>query len=205
MSDDTRDLLQRWHGGDRAAIDALVARDLPWIRGYVQQRLGPLLRARGDTMDYVQDAVIAVLEYSPRFLTDNRARFRALLARIVENHLRDAHDHHMAACRALARERPVPSDSALDLDRPQRPVTQPDSRAHSNEQQAWVRLALELLDVEDRQVLLLRQWQELEFVAIGERMGLSEDAARMRFQRALPKLAKKLDQLRAGHAEPDSR
>lgn len=201
--DDTRVLLQRWHGGDREAIHVLVARDLPWIHDYVQARLGPLLRARGETMDYVQDAVIAVLSYSPRFVTADRARFRGLVARILENHLRDAHDHHMAACRALVRERPLPSDSALDLDRPQRPVTQPDARADANEQQAWVRLALELLEVEDRQVLLLRQWQDLEFAAIGERMGLSEDAARMRFQRALPKLAKKLDELRAGGGEPD--
>jgi RNA polymerase sigma-70 factor (ECF subfamily) len=197
-SDDTRVLLQRWHAGDRQAIEALVARDLEWIRGHVRARLGPLLRARGETMDYVQDAVMNVLHYTPRFVTDNRRHFRALLARILENHLRDAHDHHAAAMRTPARERPVPSDSVLDIDMPQRTVTQPGAAAERHEEEAWVRLALELLDPEDRQVLLLRQWQELEFAAIGERMGSSEDAARMRFQRALPKLAKKLEQLRAG-------
>ena len=66
-----------------------------------------------------------------------------------------------------------------------------------------MRLALELLEPEDRQVLLLRQWQELEFAAVGARMGLSEDAARMRFQRALPKLAKKLEALRSGRGLGD--
>ncbi|HEX5052392.1 MAG TPA: sigma-70 family RNA polymerase sigma factor [Planctomycetota bacterium] len=195
---DTRLLLQRWHAGDRAAIDVLVARDLPWIRAYVHARLGPLLRARGETMDYVQSAIIGVLQYAPRFVTDDRRRFRALVARILENHLRDAHDHHAAACRAPAREQPLPSDSVLDLDLPQRSTAQPGSVAERNEQEAWVRLALELLEPEDRQVLLLRQWQELEFAAIGARMGLSEDASRMRFQRALPKLAHKLEQLRTG-------
>jgi DNA-directed RNA polymerase specialized sigma24 family protein len=34
-------------------------------------------------------------------------------------------------------------------------------------------------------------------------MGLSEDAARMRFQRALPKLAKKLEALRSGRGLGD--
>jgi RNA polymerase sigma-70 factor (ECF subfamily) len=200
-NDDTRTLLQRWHTGDRAAIEALVARDLQWITTFVRSRLGPLLRARGETMDYVQDAVIEVLAYTPRFVTDDRARFRGLLARIVENHLRDAHDHHQAGRRTPARERPLPDDSVLDLDAPRRTITEPGSRAARNEREAWVRLALELLPGEDRQVLLLRQWQELEFAAIGERMGLSEDAARMRFQRALPKLARKLEELRAGRGD----
>jgi RNA polymerase sigma-70 factor, ECF subfamily len=196
--DETRLLLQRWHAGDRKAIDALLARDLPWIHDHVHARLGPLLRARGETMDYVQAAVLEVLAYTPRFVTENRRHFRALLARIVENHLRDAHDHHNAARRTPARERPLPSDSVLDLDRPQRSVTQPADAAARGETEAWVRLALELLEPEDRQVLVLRQWQQLEFAAIGENMGLSEDAARMRFQRALPKLARQLERLRSG-------
>lgn len=196
--DDTRILLQQWHAGDRAAIDALVARDLPWIRDYVRARVGPLLRARGETMDYVQDAVIDVLAYVPRFLTDDRRRFRALVARIVENHLRDAHDHHAAQKRAPALERELPPDSVLDLDGPRKPVTQPDSAAARSEEKAWLRLALELLEPESRQIVMMRQWHELEFAEIGRRMGLSEDAARMRFQRALPKLAKKLEALRRG-------
>lgn len=193
---DTRILLQRWHAGERAAIDALLARDLPWIRDFVHQRLGALLRGRGETMDYVHDALVEVLAYVPRFVTGDRANFRALLARMLENHLRDAHDHHAAQKRTPLRERPVPSDSVLDLDGPQRSVTQPGTAAAANEQAAWVRLALELLDREDRQVLLLREWHGLEFAAIAERMGLQENAARMRFQRALPKLARKLEELR---------
>ena len=63
------------------------------------------------------------------------------------------------------------------------------------------RLDPELLEPEDRQVVMLRQWHEFEFAEIGQRMGLSEDAARMRFQRALPKLARKLEGLRRGELE----
>lgn len=196
--DETRVLLQRWHAGDRAAIDVLVARDLGWIREFVRGRLGPLLRARGETMDYVQDAIVDVLRYVPPFVTSDRARFRALLARILENHLRDAHDHHAAARRAPERERPLPSESVLDLDGGRRPATAPGSAAERSEERAWVRLALELLEPEDREVILLRQWHELEFGAIAQRLGVSEDGARMRFHRALPRLAQKLERLRRG-------
>lgn len=197
-NDDTRVLLQRWHAGDRAAIEALLARDLDWIRDFVRSRLGPVLRARAETMDYVQDAIFDVLDYVPRFVTSDRGRFRALIARIIENQLRDAHDHHAAARRSVKREKPLPSDSLLDLDAPQRGVTQPGAAVEQRDREAWVRLALELLDPQDREVILLRQWQELEFAAIGERMGLSADGARMRFHRALPKLARQLERLRAG-------
>ena len=99
MADDAAEtvtLLQRWHAGDRAALDTLLARDMPWIREHVERRLGQLLRAKGEADDYVQDAVIEVLRYGPRFLIADRERFRGLLARIVENTLRDQHDWYTA-------------------------------------------------------------------------------------------------------------
>ena len=58
-AEETRLLLQRWHQGDRDAVDLLIRRDLPWIRDFVSARLGPLLRARGETQDYLQDATPA--------------------------------------------------------------------------------------------------------------------------------------------------
>lgn len=197
-AEDTRVLLQRWHRGDRAAVEALIHRDLPWIRDFVSARLGPLLRARAETQDYLQDAMLEVLTWCPRFLTDDRQRFRALLAKIIENRLRDAHDHHGAAKRSPAVERALPDDSVLDLDAPRRDAPRPDVDAERHERDAWVRLAIELLDPEDRRVVLLRQWQELEFEAIGQQLGISADAARFRFQRALPRLLQRLVELR-GH------
>jgi RNA polymerase sigma-70 factor (ECF subfamily) len=196
--DDTRALLHRWHAGERAALEQLLAEHIGWIHAQVEARLGPLLRARGETVDYVQNALVAALQYTPRFVTADRQQFRALLARIVENHLRDAHDHHRAVRRSPARERPPPTDSVLELDRPQLSTAGPPTAAGANEGAAWVRLALELLEPPDREVVLLRQWHGLEFAAIGERLGVTEDAARMRFQRALPKLAAEVVRLRSG-------
>ncbi len=192
----TVELLHRWHAGDRGALDTLIERDLPWIRNYVASRLGPLLRARGETQDYVQEAMIEVLRYGPRFVMADKARFRSLLARIIENMLRDKHDWYTAKRRAIQKERPIPSDSILDLDRPRQSVTRPSQAAGRRERESWVRLALEFLDPDDRKVILLRQWDGLSFAEIGERIGLSEDAARMRLKRALPKLAKQVEQLR---------
>src|SRR5262245_11241046 len=145
-------LLRRWHAGDEDAVRELLERHLPWIRAHVQRRLGPALRRAGETGDYVQEALLEFLRYGPRFVVSEDHRLRGLLARIVENVLRDEHDRYAARRRARARERPLPSDSVLDLDAACDPVTRPSEVAERREWEAWVRLALELLDPEDREV-----------------------------------------------------
>ncbi|MFO1078798.1 MAG: sigma-70 family RNA polymerase sigma factor [Planctomycetota bacterium] len=198
--DHTVELLRQWHGGDRGALELLLQRDLPWIRDHVSRRLGDQLRRRGDTQDFLHDAVIEVLNYSPRFQAVSRDQFRRLLAQIVENMLRDQRDYFARKRRDLAREQALPADSVLQLDPRVRSVTRPSQAAERQEEAAWLRLALELLDPEDREVILLRQWENLEWAEIGARVGISEDGARMRFQRALPRLSKKVEALRRGDA-----
>lgn len=208
MADDAAEtvtLLQRWHAGDRAALDTLLARDMPWIREHVERRLGQLLRAKGEADDYVQDAVIEVLRYGPRFLIADRERFRGLLARIVENTLRDQHDWYTAKRREIGRERPLPDGSVLALDGAARSVTRPSEHAVRNERESWVRLALELLAPEDRKVILLRQWDKRTFEEIAVEFGCTPDAARMRFNRALPRLAEKVAELRGSPSSGDAR
>ena len=198
--DQTLALLQRWHGGDRAALEQLLQRDLGWIRDQVSRRLGELLRRRGDTQDFLHEAVVEVLHYTPRFLVSSQEQFRRLVTQIIENMLRDQRDYYARKRRDLARERALPDDSALQLDPRARSVTRPSEAAVRNEEAAWLRLALELLDPEDRDVILLRQFDELPWSEVGARLGLSEDGARMRFNRALPRLSAKVEALRRGES-----
>jgi RNA polymerase sigma-70 factor (ECF subfamily) len=195
---DTTVLLKRWNSGDEAALQELLQQHLPWIRAHVEHRLGDFLRAKEDSGDIVQDALVEFLRYGPRFEVSNEAHLRFLLGRIAENVLRDRHDFFTRRRRQAAREQPIPDDSVLALDPGAREVTQPDAALERKQWQAWVRLALELMDPEDREVIVLRQWDNLEFAQIGERLGLGADAVRMRFQRALPKLAQKIQMLQRG-------
>lgn len=195
----TVDLLQRWHGGDAKALADLIERDLPWIKEHVSKRLGPLLRRANETQDIVQDAVVEVMRYGPRFLLQNHAHFRALIAKIVENELRMEHERLTAKKRDLRKERHLPSAvSAISLDPDLKAPTRPDEAAEKNEMQTWMRLALEFLDPEDRRVILLHEWEGQTFADIGKELGIGENGARMKFNRALPKLAKKVTALRAG-------
>lgn len=202
MKTDTVYLLERWHAGDRESLDRLLERHLPWIRDRVHHRLGDLLRRRGETGDYVQEAMVEVLNYTPRFRVSNEAQFRALLARIIENTLRDQHEWYTARRRDIARDRPFKPDTVLDLDGDlERTPKTPSNVVDQEEREAWVRLGIELLEPRDREVIVLRQWESLSFPEIGTRLGLDRSAAHKRFSRAIERLGKIVWAMRQGHVD----
>lgn len=73
--------------------------------------------------------------------------------------------------------------------------------ASRDDVRTWVRLALELLDADDRDVLVMRDYQDMSFEQIAVETGESADAVRMRHHRALPKLARVLTRLKAGRLD----
>ncbi|HKE01888.1 MAG TPA: sigma-70 family RNA polymerase sigma factor, partial [Planctomycetota bacterium] len=118
-----------------------------------------------------------------------------------ENTLRDRHKWFTARRRAAALERPLPPSTVLTLRQSTRRGETPSRRVDRDEKEAWVRLALDLLDDEPRELIVLHEWEGLPFAEIGARIGTTEDAARMRYQRAVAKLALKIGELRRGEVE----
>ena len=88
-SADTLQLLRRWHGGDRSALDELIRDNLPWIHAYVRKKLAGRLRDKVESVDLVQDAMVQVMELGPRFEIADREHFRALVARIIASDIVD--------------------------------------------------------------------------------------------------------------------
>ena len=197
-ADPTPTLLQRWHGGDESALAELVAAHLGWLRGHVERRLGAFLRARGEAEDYLQDAILDFLRDGPRFQVRDGAQFRALLGRIVENTLRDRNDWFRAKRRRLGTNQGLPTESVLALDPNLQRSTTPSRDASRLEMREWVRLALELLDAEERRIILAREYEDRSFVQIGEELGMTANAVRMRWVRAVARLAEVMQDLKAG-------
>lgn len=77
-------------------------------------------------------------------------------------------------------------------------ATMPDNAAPSDSSLDWERLrpvldeVMEELKERDREIMLLRFFEGLSFVEVGARLNLSENAARMRTERALDKLRSRL-------------
>lgn len=188
-------LLRRWHDGDEKALQELMERDLPWVQEQVARRMGQELRGRADVDDVVQHALLSVFQYGPRFEIDDAEHYRAVLIRIVENTIRKMIRDGRRQKRAVGREEPLPSGSVVVLTAG---VTRPVSAADRNERRAWLQLAMELLDPADREIVLGRQWEGRSFQQLGEELGVSDDAARKRFERAVARLAQLVSKLRAG-------
>ncbi|MCA8956910.1 MAG: sigma-70 family RNA polymerase sigma factor [Planctomycetes bacterium] len=195
---DAIELLRGWHAGDRESLDGLIRMHLPWIREHVHRRLGAGLRRAGDTHDFVQQALLEVFEHGPRFEVSDVGQFRALLLRIVENCLRMQHRWMHQQCRDVRREGALGPESVLRLDLQHRDVTRPSEVADRNERQEWVRLGLELLQPADREVIWLYEMQGLTFKQVAEVIGTTEEGARIRFRRALPRLLQKVTRLQRG-------
>ncbi|MFH2000889.1 MAG: sigma-70 family RNA polymerase sigma factor [Planctomycetota bacterium] len=191
-------LLNQWHAGDPAGLQGLLEAHLPWLRSYAHTRLGHVLRSKAETQDYVQDAVLEFLLYAPRVHISDKDHFRALLVRILENVMCSKYDWFTAKRRWVAKERPIPSDTVLRLDPPEGGTKTPSRALQQSEEEAWVRLGLELLDSGGRELLILRQWEKMSFAQIGRQLGITEDAARMRHNSAMGRLGEKIWLLREG-------
>lgn len=204
--DPTQELLARWHAGDEQALGELVQAHLGWLRARVERRLGAFLRSRGSPDDYLHDAVLDFLRDAPRFQVRDGEQFRALLARIAENTLRDRNDWFRAARRKLATAAThvaVDRATVLPLDPALQRSTTPSRVAVRTEVRDWVRLGLELLEPEDRKILIAREYDDRSFVAIGEELGMTANAVRMRWVRAVARLAELMKGLQAGRL-PDA-
>ncbi len=199
MSDSTTFTdLGKWHSGDRDGLQKLLKKHLPWIREHVHKRLGPALRQKVESGDIVQEAFIEFLEYGPRFRITSDEKFRALMARIVENVLRDQYRWFTTQRRHMAKERPLNPSTILDIDSSNHVADSSSRAVLKQEQEAWVRFGIELLNPEDREIVVLREWGRLSFPEIGKKLGTAKDAVRMRFNRTLARLSEIIGALRRG-------
>ncbi|MBL8731827.1 MAG: sigma-70 family RNA polymerase sigma factor [Planctomycetes bacterium] len=205
--DATPALLARWHAGEEAALSELVTLHLPWLRDHVDHRLGAFLRRQAEPDDYLQDIVLDFLRDAPRFQVRDGQQLRGLLVRVAENTLRDRNDWFRAKRRDLARNAPLPTESVLALDPALQRSTTPSRDATRTEMRDWVRLGLELLPPEDRKILVAREYEDRSFVDIGSEIGMTPNAVRMRWVRAVARLADVMQSLRAGQlpaVEPEA-
>lgn len=200
MGTETIRLLREWQDGDRQVLDRLLQRHLGWLGHYVRRRMGPELRHGEESQDVVQESLIDLLACGPGPWLSDARQLRKLLARIVENNIRDRQRWLHRGCRDVGREGGRSPDAVPAEAVPVESPTRPSQAASENERLRWVRFAVELLKPTDREVVSLRAWRGLTFAEIGERLGISENAARMRYARAVERLALKIAELRRGRA-----
>ena len=113
------------------------------------------------------------------------------LARIAENEIRDQREFHGRQRRDAARV--VEVEQGLDgLEGRIRSQT---SRLVLEEGLEQLERGLDSLNQAQREIIVLRKFEELSFTEIGERMGRSPDACRMLLARAMTALTLSMQEL----------
>ncbi|MCZ6659005.1 MAG: sigma-70 family RNA polymerase sigma factor [Gammaproteobacteria bacterium] len=186
-STDTTTLLQAARAGSREALEELFKRCGPRLLALIRLRLGPDLRARLESRDVLAECLLTAFQKFDQLRQSDGASFNAWLARIAENEINDLAEHHHRQRRDVRREEFLEDEHLVGE------VRSLTSRVAVDEQLRLIECALETLEAEHREVILLRKMYELSFPEIGERMGRSPDACRMLLARAMTELTLAMD------------
>jgi RNA polymerase sigma-70 factor (ECF subfamily) len=189
--DETLNLLQGAEQGDRDAVDKLMDRHRDSLHRMIRCRLNPGVAGRVDASDIVQEALLTASRRLADYLQNPRMPFHAWLRQLARDRLADAYRHELADKRAVGREQAMPAHDASSLD----PVAQirdaeltPAAMLLRKEFAARFHQALDQLQDESREIVLMRHAEQLTNSQAAELLGISEPAAGMRYLRALRQL-----------------
>jgi RNA polymerase sigma-70 factor (ECF subfamily) len=191
---DTGELLRQAAHGDRDAREALLARHRGRLRKMIAWRLDRRLAARVDPSDVVQEVLLEASGKMDRYLRERPLPFFPWLRSLAAEHLVTLHRRHVRARgRSVLREEPgllnLPDESAAELAaRLVTSSTNPTQRALRQEERERVRRALGRLAERDREVLVLRNLEQLSVADTAEVLGISAGAVKVRHLRALERL-----------------
>jgi RNA polymerase sigma-70 factor (ECF subfamily) len=203
-SDETRVLLERVAAEDAGAAERLWATYRAPLRRMIDLRLDRVLARRVDASDVVQDVLIRASQRLPEYLRNPVLPFDLWLRQIARDVMIDQHRRHRgAARRSLDHEQPLVAAfgdrSSLDLAAQLRdPALTPAAAALRGELQRRFRAALLKLDDDDREIVLLRHFEQLSNSEAARTLGLSDAAAGMRHLRALRRLRAVLGEAPSG-------
>jgi RNA polymerase sigma-70 factor (ECF subfamily) len=161
----------------------------------IDQRLDRVVQQRVDASDIVQDVLIEANRRLGDYLANPTMPFQLWLRHMARDRLIDAHRRHrVAASRSLDKEVSLEAAGAADRSRANlageladRELT-PAAVATWRELERRFAAAVEQLEEDDRQIVLLRHFEHLTTAEAAEVLGLSKPAAGMRYLRAMRRL-----------------
>jgi len=160
----------------------------------VAVRLDRRLAARVDPSDVVQEAFAEAIQHFAEYLRTRPLPFSAWLREFAWQRLVKLHRHHIRALkRSVTREEaysmPLPDDSVVRLAR--RLLAHGSSPSQSlirDELRERLRVAIDQLAPHDREILVMRNLEQLPVAEIAAILGLTEGAVKVRHLRALQRL-----------------
>ena len=189
------ELLDAARAGDEGALAVLVERHRGRLERMVRLRMDRRLQGRVDPADVVQEAYLAARGKFAQYGADPRLPFFLWLRLEVGQKLVDVHRFHLGAQMRDAGQEvslhrgPLPQVTSLSLaEHLLGKLTTASQAAMRVELKLRVQEALNSMDPQDREVLILRHFEELSNAETAEVLGIKPSAAVNRYVRALKRL-----------------
>lgn len=188
-------LLEQAIQGDGAALGRLLESYRDRLRRMIALRLDPRLQARVDASDIIQETFIDASQRLDEFAKLPEMPFFLWLRLLVGRRLIDHHRKHLGAqARDAGREvsiyrGPMPETTTAALAaKLMGKFTSPSQAAVRAERKIRLQEALNSMDTIDREVLVLRHYEQLSNGEAALVLGLDKSAASKRYARALVRL-----------------
>jgi RNA polymerase sigma-70 factor (ECF subfamily) len=199
--------IRKARAGDRQAWDDLLNSHRRRLRRVVAWRLNQRLRGRLDASDVIQETFLDATKGLEQYAERAEMPFFLWLRWLAGMKLATLYRKHLAcqvrdAAREVSVDRDVPGGNAPALAaRLLGRQTSASEVAMRSERKARIRELLDTMDPVDREVIVLRHFEELSNAEAARVLGLQEAAASKRYIRALRRLKHELRVNHGGSAE----
>ncbi len=181
-------------GGDADALGRLLEAFRPYLLAVANQSMPETLKGKFGGSDLVQETLFKAHNEFHGLQLDGSADLQAWLRTILRNNLADWVRRYCAASkRAISREHSLHRKIGPALAEIASKDPTPSTRVIRREQIAAVDEAVERLPADEREVVLLRHREGLQFDEIGRRMSRSSEAVRKLWARAILRLQRMLE------------
>ena len=199
-SPETVRLLDLARTGDGAALGQLLERYRSYLSLLARVQIGRRMQGKLDVADVVQETYLEAHRGVGQFRGSNEAQFLAWLRQILVGILANQVRRYFGTKRRDVRLERELQDG---LDRSSvflgsnliAPQSSPSAQASRREQAVLLADAMEELPEDYREVIILRQLEELSFPQVALRMGRTEDSVKNLWARALVRLRRLLEEL----------
>ncbi len=174
MDDADDELAARAQAGDRQAFELLVRRHQERVFRFVLRMLG----SRDEAMDLTQDSFLKAWNALPGWRPE--ARFATWLFQIARNAARDL-------LRRRQRVEFVPLDADVSGETAgdqSDPAPSPEQRLAGRQRLGLLERALAALPAEQREILLLRELEDMSYAEIAATLDINEGTVKSRLARA---------------------
>jgi RNA polymerase sigma-70 factor (ECF subfamily) len=204
----TEQLLALAAAGDGVAWGSLLTAEQARLMRMVAFRMDPRMRGRIDAADIVQEAFVEASAHREDYFRTPSVPLFLWLRGLVSNTLLELHRHHLGThMRDVKRERRFEvqqsfnNTSAALCAHLTAGLTRPSVAAVREEVKSRLAEALDKMDATDREVLVLRHFEQLTNAEAAQVVGIQERAAAKRYLRALERLKCILAELPGGLTE----